>query len=126
MLNSSQLIAYIPTVRPEQSKNFFKDKLGLKLVEEDEFALVFDSNGVRLRIAKVEAFTPTRFTVLGWSVENIEQSITEFEENEVELEWFEGLDQDERGIFTFPDGDQVAWFKDPDGNILSITQFSSS
>ena len=86
---------------------------------------MFDANGTRLRIQKSQKFTPHPFTALGWEVQNIRDSIRDLTKNGVAFEKFNipGFVQDERGIWTAEDGTMVAWFKDPDGNILSITQF---
>ena len=99
------------------------DVLGLRFVSDDQFALVVDSNGITTRITKVPNFTPQKFTVLGWEVSDIEKAVTELDEKSVSFEKYGFPGQDERGIWTVPGGEaKVAWFKDPDGNVLSITQ----
>jgi hypothetical protein len=98
--------------------------LGLRLVAAEAFALVFDAHGTMLRISKVQALTPAPYTVLGWQVPDIGAAIKHLAEQGVRFEHYAGLGQDERGVCAFPDGTQVAWFKDPDGNTLSLTQFS--
>ena len=96
--------------------------LGLKFVSDDGFALVFDANGIMLRAAKMQTVTPAQFTVLGWQVANIEKMVRELTAKGVRFEIFGFFKQDELGIWTAPTGDRIAWFKDPDGNILSVSQ----
>jgi hypothetical protein len=96
--------------------------LGLELVAEDDYALEFDSNGTPLRITIVPSLTPHPFTILGWSVNDIVSEITQLNNKKVFFERYEFLEQDKLGIWTSPNGAKVAWFKDPDGNILSLTE----
>jgi len=96
--------------------------LGLRFVKDDGFALVFDANGIMVRVAKVPHFTPAQFTILGWQVTEIEKVVAELQGKGVAFERFGFFKQDDLGIWTAPTGDKVAWFKDPDGNILSISQ----
>ena len=98
--------------------------LGLKLIADEYFALVFDLNGHALRIAKVDALTPAKHTVLGWNVNDIAAAAKSLGARGVVFERFDGMDQDDLGIWLSPSGAKVAWFKDPDGNSLSLTQLS--
>ena len=93
--------------------------LGLELVAEDPFALVFDLAGTPLRIAKVDRVAPAGYTVLGWQVDDLEATL---ETLGVETLRYPGLEQDERGIWTAPSGARIAWLSDPDGNTLSLTE----
>lgn len=122
MLDSAPMIAFAATAEAGAAKHFYRDVLKLHLVADEPFALVFNAHGTMLRIQKVEAVVPMPYTALGWQVDDIEAVCGRLTEAGVELERFEGLPQDERGIMTFPDGAQVAWFRDPDGNLLSLTQ----
>jgi catechol 2,3-dioxygenase-like lactoylglutathione lyase family enzyme len=122
VLTRSDLIAFVATAREEESRRFYRDVLGLKLVEDFEFAMVFDSNGTMLRIAKVDAVVPSGNTVLGWRVASIEAAMSGLVALGVAFEYFPGLNDPETGIWTTARGDRVAWFKDPDGNLLSLTQ----
>jgi catechol 2,3-dioxygenase-like lactoylglutathione lyase family enzyme len=123
MLGSAQIIAFVPTTDGERARRFYVDVLGLGFVSDDPFALVVDANGIKVRITKVGEFTPQKFTVLGWEVSDIEKAVTDLEEKGVSFEKYGLPGQDERGIWTVPGGGaKVAWFKDPDGNVLSITQ----
>jgi len=123
MLNNSKLIGFLATRNPERTREFYERTLGLTFVSDDRFALVFEANGTMLRIQKVEQFTPPEHTVLGWNVTNISTMVAQLTKQGVEFARYEGIEQDERGIWTAPSGAKVAWFKDPDGNLLSLTQF---
>jgi catechol 2,3-dioxygenase-like lactoylglutathione lyase family enzyme len=96
--------------------------LGLRFVKDDGFTLVLDANGIMVRVAKAPEFNPAPFTILGWQVTGIEKVVTGFRERGVQFERFGFLEQDKLGIWTAPTGDKVAWFKDPDGNTLSVSE----
>jgi catechol 2,3-dioxygenase-like lactoylglutathione lyase family enzyme len=123
MLNTSRVISFVATKRPEAARKFYAETLGLSLVGDDPFALVFDANGTMLRVQKVPELTPAKHTVLGWDVPDIKAKVRELTKRGVRFERFEGMPQDEQGIWTSPNGGQIAWFKDGDGNTLSLTQF---
>jgi len=123
MLGSEKLVAFVATRDPARAKEFYRDTLGLRLVSEDEFALVFDAAGTMLRVTRVHELTVAKYTVLGWQVRDIVQTAKELLKASVTLERYPGMQQDELGIWKSPSGAKVAWFKDPDGNTLSITQF---
>ena len=122
MLATSKIIAFVPTTDSLRSRAFYEAILGLRFVKDDGFALVFDANGIMVRIAKGRDFTPAAYTILGWEASDIETTLTEMVEKGVRFEQFGLPGQDKIGIWTAPSGDKVAWFKDPDGNILSISQ----
>ena len=124
MLGSTKLVAFVPTTDFKKAKLFYAGVLGLTFVSQDSFALVLDSNGTMIRVAKVPKLTPFPFTILGWDVPNIQTAVMELAQKGVEFEQFGLPGQDDRGIWTAPGGARVAWFKDRDGNILSITQFA--
>ena len=130
MLGSAQITAFVPTTDGERARRFYVDVLGLGFVSDDQVALVLDANGIKVRVSKVGEFTPHKFTVLGWEVSDIEKAVTELAEKGLSFEKYGFPGQDERGIWTAPAGDdstsvaRVAWFKDSDGNVLSITQLS--
>ena len=111
------------TIDLDRARAFYRDVLGLSLTSEDEFALIFDANGTMLRIANVPQLARADYTVLGWRVDNIETAIQELGRKGVTFERYDFLSQDDRGVWTTPSGAKVAWFKDPDGNTLSLTQF---
>lgn len=125
MLGTSDVIAFAATKNPERAREFYESILGLRLVSDEPFALVFDANRTMLRISKVQDLTPAPFTVLGWRVSNIRRTVASLQDRGVVFERYVGLAQDDLGICTFPGGSRVAWFKDPDGNVLSLTEFAS-
>jgi catechol 2,3-dioxygenase-like lactoylglutathione lyase family enzyme len=122
MLGSTNIVAFLPIKDPGKARAFYEDVLGLRFVKDDGFALVFDANGITVRAAKMKEFTPAQFTVLGWQVSGIEDTVRSLARKGVQFEIFGFFKQDELGIWTAPTGDKVAWFKDPDGNILSVSQ----
>lgn len=122
MLTCNPVIAFIPTSDGDRARAFYEKKLGLRFVADDSFALVMDCQGTMLRIARVGTFTPFPFTILGWQVEDIDATAEVMASNGIQFSRFPGLDQDDAGVWTAPNGARIAWFKDPDGNILSISQ----
>lgn len=122
MLTDKNLKAFVPTVMPEKAKLFYRDVLGLELLSDDQYALEFGANGTLLRVAIVPEFKPHPFTALGWNLDDIAEEIRSLNEKGVFCERFGFLEQDELGIWAAPGGAMVAWFKDPDGNLLSLTQ----
>lgn len=122
MLASFDLIAFIATARPEQARAFYSEVLGLSLREESPFALVFDAHGTMLRIQKVDRLTNVGYTVLGWQVDNLQGAVEQLQQRGIRFERYPGLPQDAQGIWTTPDGNKIAWFTDPDGNTLSLTE----
>ena len=123
LLGSQKLVAFVATRDLGRAKEFYRDALGLRLVSEDAFALVFDAAGTMLRVARVEKLAAAEYTVLGWQVRDIVETARQLQQAQVPLELYPGMQQDELGIWNAPSGARVAWFKDPDGNTLSITQF---
>ena len=106
-----------------RAREFYEKTLGLSLISEDNFAVVLDANGTMLRLQKVETFTPSVFTALGWEVSNIRAAVSELLTRGVTFQKYPWMDQDELGIWSAPSGARVAWFRDPDGNTLSLTEF---
>ncbi|MGD0757744.1 MAG: VOC family protein [Candidatus Sulfotelmatobacter sp.] len=122
MLGSTNIVAFVPTKDSEKARAFYEGVLGLRFVKDDGFAMVLDANGIMIRVAKVPQFTPAQFTILGWQVNDIAKVVEGLQKNGVRCEIFGFFKQDELGIWTAPTGDKVAWFKDPDGNILSVSE----
>ena len=122
MLGSMDIIAFVPITNAERSRAFYEGVLGLRFVSDDQFALVFEANGTMVRAVKVKESTPAQFTVLGWEVSGIEDVVRALAKRGVKFEIFEFMKQDELGIWNAPSGAKVAWFKDPDGNVLSVSQ----
>ena len=125
MLGSDDLVALVPSTDLDRAAGFYRDVLGLRLVEINPYACVFDAGGTTLRVTKVDGFTPHPFTVLGWKVGDIAGTLAGLAERGVQPHHYPGIPQDDRGIWTTPGGDQVAWFSDPDGNTLSVTQLAA-
>lgn len=123
MLSKAKLMAFAATTDPARAKLFYQEKLGLSLVADESFALVFDANGTQLRIQKAKVWTPPQFTVLGWEVPDIALTVAGLEANGVAMLRVGSLKQDDLGIWTADDRTKVAWFRDPDGNVLSVTEF---
>ncbi|HEY0344770.1 MAG TPA: VOC family protein [Solirubrobacteraceae bacterium] len=122
-LPASDLIAFMPTTDLVRARVFYEQGLGLPIAGESPIACTFDANGTTLRVIAVETISPAPYTALGWNVADIEASIRELTGRGVVFEDFEGVEQDELGVWRSPGGARVAWFKDPDGNTLSLTQF---
>jgi catechol 2,3-dioxygenase-like lactoylglutathione lyase family enzyme len=122
MLGQSKIVAFVPIRQAERAKAFYQDVLGLRFVNDDTFALIFDSNGVTMRLARVPEFQPHPFTVAGWDVKDIEETVKGLSSKGVQFLRFSFLRQDELGIWNAPGEARVAWFKDPDGNVLSVAQ----
>ncbi len=125
MLGSCEIIAFVSTADADRARAFYENVLGLSFVADEPPALVFDANGTMIRIAKVRELTPAPFTVLGWRVPDIAGAVARLAKSGVSFERFEGFQQDSLGIWAAPSGGKVAWFKDPDGNLLSLTQFEA-
>jgi catechol 2,3-dioxygenase-like lactoylglutathione lyase family enzyme len=120
---SSKLIAFAATKDMAAAKAFYAGVLGLPLASEDSFALVFDAFGTMLRVTAVQTPAVAPYTVLGWEVTDITTAVQELLQSGVVFEHFPGMGLDELGIWTAPGGGaRVAWFKDPDGNVLSVSQ----
>jgi catechol 2,3-dioxygenase-like lactoylglutathione lyase family enzyme len=125
LLASSRIAAFSATANPDRAKVFYRDQLGLKLVSDEPYALVFDANGTMLRVQKVKEVGEAKYTSLGWNVSDIAAMMDELEKAGVTFERYGFPGQDEKGIWTAPgSAAKVAWFKDPDGNILSLAQFA--
>jgi catechol 2,3-dioxygenase-like lactoylglutathione lyase family enzyme len=122
-LGSHKIVAFVATCDPRRAKAFYRDTLGLHLVSEDPFALAFRVGGTMLRVTTVQDIVTAPYTVLGWHVTNIATTIKNLQRAGVTFERYSGMPQDDRGVWTAPSGARVAWFKDPDGNTLSLTQF---
>jgi catechol 2,3-dioxygenase-like lactoylglutathione lyase family enzyme len=122
MLASSKMIGFVPTKDSAKARSFYEGKLGFQFVSDDMFALVVRAGETMIRVAKTQDFTPAPFTVLGWEVSNIEEIVAWLTKRGVAFEKYPFIQDAERGIWTAPTGDKVAWFKDPDGNVLSVSQ----
>ena len=122
MTHLDKPILFLATADAERSRAFYERVLGLDFVSDEPPALVFKVGHSMLRIQKVETFAPHSFTALGWQVSDIGATVATLQGRGVTFETFAGMNQDQRGIWRSPSGARVAWFKDPDGNTLSLSQ----
>jgi catechol 2,3-dioxygenase-like lactoylglutathione lyase family enzyme len=122
MLGSSKLEAFVGTTDAKKARHFYETVLGLSLIADQPFALLFDANGTSLRVSKVDEVSPEPYTVLGWVVSDIEGMTKALRKKGVVFERYPYFEQDENDIWTAPTGAKVAWFKDPDGNTLSVSE----
>lgn len=122
MLGSTNIVAFVPITDSDKARAFYEGVLGLGFVKDDGFALVLEANGIMIRAAKMKEVKPAQFTILGWQVSEIENVVRALGKKGVHFEVFGFCKQDELGIWTAPTGDKVAWFKDPDGNLLSVSE----
>jgi catechol 2,3-dioxygenase-like lactoylglutathione lyase family enzyme len=126
MLKDRQLMAFVATADPARARSFYAGTLGLSLVADEPYALVFDCQGVMLRVQKAGKVSPAPYTALGWKVPDLAAAIDELVGRGVTFARYSHFEQDPRGIWRSPDGTLVAWFPDPDGNLLSLTQFAGA
>ena len=126
MLTTAPLMAFAATIDLERSHAFYGGVLGLAHVETTSFANVYDAAGTTLRVTLVERVAGAPYTVLGRIVGDIRVAIGQIAARGVAFERFGGVHQDEDDVWTAPGGGQIAWFRDPDGNLLSLTQLSEA
>jgi len=122
-LAKQKLVAFAATSSAARARRFYRDTLGLRLIDDNPFALVFDAKGTMLRVQLVQDVSAPRYTVLGWQVKDIEATIKALKKKRVKFNRYPGMGQDALGIWTSPSGARIAWFSDPDGNTLSLTEF---
>jgi catechol 2,3-dioxygenase-like lactoylglutathione lyase family enzyme len=122
MLYSSAVIGFIPTRNAERARTFYEQTLGLRFISDDPFAVVMEANKTMIRLVRIDEFTPAPYTILGWESTEIEQTVKALTGKGVVFQRYPFMTQDELGIWTTPSGSRVAWFQDPDGNTLSISQ----
>jgi catechol 2,3-dioxygenase-like lactoylglutathione lyase family enzyme len=123
MLPQAELMGFIPTIDADRARKFYVDTLGLTFVSDDKFAVVIRTGKTDIRISRMEAFNPAPYTILGWKVPDISAAVQQLTATGVAFERYPFLEQDEAGIWSAPEGAaKVAWFKDPDGNVLSLSE----
>lgn len=122
MLSSGKLIGFVPTKNSKRAREFYEGKLGFRFVSDDQFALVMQAGESMIRIVKGAKFTPVQYTVMGWEVKDVEAMVKWLNKRGVTFEKYPFVEDQKLGIWTTPNGDKVAWFKDPDGNVLSLSQ----
>jgi predicted enzyme related to lactoylglutathione lyase len=125
MLADAPIMAFVSAVDLDRARAFYEEVVGLAVEEVNDFACVMRSGGTSLRVTRVESLAPQPFTVLGWEVDDIESTVDGLVTRGTTFERYDGMSQDERGIWTAPSGAKIAWFPDPDGNVLSLTQFAT-
>lgn len=124
MLAQTKLMAFVPTRDAKKARAFYVDTLGLKFLSEDPFAVMVEGAGIKVRLVRVENHEPAKFTILGWEVADIEKSVSEMAARNVKFEQYGMPGQDARGIWNSPGGSKIAWFRDSDGNVLSLSQMA--
>ncbi|HEY2360828.1 MAG TPA: VOC family protein [Candidatus Angelobacter sp.] len=124
MLSAGKLVGFVPTKDSARSREFYEGKLGFKFVSDDQFALVMQAGKSMIRIVKGAKFKPAQYTVMGWEVTDIVAIVKWLNGRGVSFEKYPFIQDQKRGIWITPNGDKVAWFKDPDGNVLSLSQHS--
>jgi catechol 2,3-dioxygenase-like lactoylglutathione lyase family enzyme len=125
VLGAMDVVAFVPSKNPTKARAFYEGVLGLRFVTEDPFAVVLDANGVMIRVAdvsSVKGFKPASYTILGWLVDDIAGTVKLLSNKGVQFERFAWMEQDSLGVWNSPNGAKIAWFKDPEGNVLSVTQ----
>lgn len=121
MLSDHTVVAFVPSTDLGRSRRFYEAVLGLAVAADDGLAIVVDGRSVTIRITNVGPNLGVQpFTVLGWRVDDLDHEVDQLVERGVQFLKVPGLVQDERAVWTAPDGSRVAWFKDPDGNTLSL------
>ncbi|MEM7327249.1 MAG: VOC family protein [Pseudomonadota bacterium] len=122
-LNTAKPTIFLATSDAAAARSFYEGALGLTLTADDPYALVYQLAGTEFRLSKVPNHSPLPFTVLDWQVQSISDAHTRLAAKGVEFTIYDGMGQDENGIWTSPDGGaRILWFKDPDGNVLSVSE----
>jgi len=124
VLATSDVIAFASTTNLARARSFYESALGLTVVDENAYACVFNAHGTMLRITAVAEVAQPGYTVLGWRISDISETVTRLESSGVVFARYDGMEQDAQGVWTTPNGDRIAWFTDPDGNVLSLTEFN--
>ncbi len=124
MLATSDVIAFAPATDLARARSFYETALGLPLVEQNAYACVFDAHGTMLRVTAVAEVAHAGYTVLGWRVTDIDATVADLASRGVVFARYDGVQQDAHGVWTTPNGDRVAWFNDPDGSVLSLTELA--
>ena len=119
-------VLFLATADADRSRAFYEKVLGLSFVADEPYALIFRIGDLMLRIQKVDRVPKVSYTVLGWAVQNIRPTVVTLSKAGVVFRRYDGLDQDDLGVWRSPSGGLVAWFQDPDGNTLSLTEFKQN
>jgi catechol 2,3-dioxygenase-like lactoylglutathione lyase family enzyme len=121
-LGTAELVAFVSTADLDRGQRFYAETLGLELLERTPFAAVFRAPNATLRLTAVQRVLSAGYTVLGWRVDDVHEVLHGLQAGGVEPLRYGGLDQDADGVWRSPSGARIAWFEDPDGNVLSITE----
>jgi len=124
VLSAAPLIGFIPVRDLSRARAFYAGILGLEVTDVSPFAIAIRAGTTMVRLTRVEEFRAQPFTIAGWEVADMDSIIDSLSARGVTFTRYDGMGQDERGIWSTPGGDQVAWFSDPDGNTLSLTRYS--
>jgi catechol 2,3-dioxygenase-like lactoylglutathione lyase family enzyme len=124
MLGKYDIMAFVSTAEPAAARRFYEEKLGLGVKRTDEYGITYDANGINLRLSFVQELRPAPYSILSWVVPDLHAAIAGLVARGVVFERYEGFGQDEAGVWAAPDGTGVAWFKDPGGNLLSLTHWA--
>jgi catechol 2,3-dioxygenase-like lactoylglutathione lyase family enzyme len=122
MISQSVVMGFIPTTDAERARGFYENIVGLRFVSDDPFALVVASGETVIRIVKLEEFIPAPYTILGWRVSDIENEVETLHAKGVLFKRYSQMQQNRLGVWTAPGGTKIAWFSDPDGNVLSLSE----
>lgn len=122
MLGSAEITALVGTVKPALSRAFYEGVLGLKFINDDGFAAIYQGKNARIRVSRVPAIAPAQYAVLAFTVDDIARAVDAMTAKGVVFARFGFFVQDEQGVWSAPDGTKVAWFHDPDLNLLSLVQ----
>ncbi len=122
MLASAAITALVGTIKPDAAKAFYQDALGLKFIADDTYAMIFEAKNARVRVSRVPAVAPAQYAVLAFTVDDIEKMVDGLTAKGVVFARYPFFVQDAKGIWSAPDGTKVAWFHDPDLNLLSVVQ----
>jgi len=125
MLNAAPFMAFIPVSDLTSARSFYSEVLGLQVTDENPYAVILNSGGTMLRLTQVDNLQPQPFTIAGWEVRDIGVVVDALVGQGVTFTRYDGMEQDERAVWTTPGSDRVAWFKDLDGNTLSLTSFAT-
>jgi catechol 2,3-dioxygenase-like lactoylglutathione lyase family enzyme len=124
MLVNEKIMGFIPSSNLDRSRKFYEGTLGLQVTSHDNFAVALNAGGIMVRVTHVGPFTPQKFTVFGWQVGDVAASVSTLKNAGIEFQRYGMPGQDDQGIWTAPGGAKIAWFLDPDGNVLSLAQFA--
>jgi catechol 2,3-dioxygenase-like lactoylglutathione lyase family enzyme len=124
MVNDAKIMGFIPSSDLDRSRAFYEGKLALRVLSHDGFAVAFNAGGIMVRVTHVGTFTPQKFTVFGWQVNDVAAAVAALKGVGIEFQRYGMPGQDDQGIWTAPGGAKIAWFLDPDGNVLSLAQFA--